>query len=80
MLSPFLVSSPKIPYPSLPLLPKPPTPASLGLNHQTKKTHGGTLVSSCVCSRGWPSRPSMGGEALGLAKILCPSIGYIFLS
>jgi hypothetical protein len=31
-------------------------------------------VSSCICSRGWPSRPSMGGEALGLAEILCPSI------
>jgi hypothetical protein len=32
-------------------------------------------VSSCMCSRGWPSQPSMGGEALDLAKILCPSIG-----
>ena len=26
-------------------------------------------------NRGWPSRLSMGGEALGLAKIICPSIG-----
>jgi hypothetical protein len=25
-------------------------------------------VSSCICSRGWPSWPSMGEEALGLAK------------
>jgi hypothetical protein len=25
--------------------------------------------------RGWPSRPSMGGEALGPSKVLCPSIG-----
>jgi hypothetical protein len=25
--------------------------------------------------RGWPSQPSVGGEALGLAKILGPSIG-----
>jgi hypothetical protein len=26
-------------------------------------------------SRGWPSWPSMGGEALGPVKDLCPSIG-----
>jgi hypothetical protein len=45
------------------------------LNHHSKKTHGGTGVSCCICSRGWPSQPSMGGETLGLAKILCPSIG-----
>jgi hypothetical protein len=32
-------------------------------------------VSSCICSRGWPSRPSIGGEALGLVKIICPSTG-----
>jgi hypothetical protein len=31
--------------------------------------------SSWICSRGWPSWPSMGGEALGLAKIISPSIG-----
>jgi hypothetical protein len=47
----------------------------LGLNHQSKKTHGGTSVSSCICSRGWPSRPSMGGKALGPVKALCPSVG-----
>ena len=35
----------------------------------------GTHASSCICSRGWPSRSSMGGEALGPVKILCPSIG-----
>jgi hypothetical protein len=28
-----------------------------------------------MCSRGWPSRPSMGGEALGIVKIICPSTG-----
>jgi hypothetical protein len=28
-----------------------------------------------ICSRGWPSWPSMGGEPLGLAKIICPSTG-----
>jgi hypothetical protein len=32
-------------------------------------------VSSCICSRGWTSQPSMGGKALGLAKIICPSTG-----
>ena len=32
-------------------------------------------VSSCICSRRWPSRPSVGGEALGIAKIICPSTG-----
>ena len=34
-----------------------------------------SCVSSCICSRGWPSWPSMGGEALGLAKIICPITG-----
>jgi hypothetical protein len=48
---------------------------SQGLNHQPKKTHGGTHGSSCICSRGWPSKSSMGGEALGPVKVLCPSIG-----
>jgi hypothetical protein len=32
-------------------------------------------VSSCICSRRWPSPPLMVGEALGLAKITCPSTG-----
>jgi hypothetical protein len=49
--------------------------SSLGLNHQSKKIHGGTHVSSCICSSDWPSRSSMGGEALGLVKNLCPSLG-----
>ena len=30
------------------------------------------LVSSCICNRGWPSQPSVEGEALGLMKGLCP--------
>jgi hypothetical protein len=34
-----------------------------------------SCVSSCICSRGWPSQPSIGGEALGIAKIIRPSIG-----
>ena len=32
-------------------------------------------VSSCICSRGMPNRPSMGGEALVLQKIICPNTG-----
>jgi hypothetical protein len=32
-------------------------------------------ILSCICSRGWPNWPSMGGETLGLVKVLCPSIG-----
>jgi hypothetical protein len=43
--------------------------------NREKKTHGGTGGSSCICSRGWPSRSSMGVEALGPVKVLCPSIG-----
>jgi hypothetical protein len=48
--------------------------SSLGLNHQPKKTHGGTHGSSCICNRGWPSWSSVGGEALGPVKILCINI------
>jgi hypothetical protein len=33
--------------------------SSLDLNHQPKKTHGGTHCSSCIYSRGWPSRSSI---------------------
>jgi hypothetical protein len=51
------------------------TQSSLELNHQSKKTHGGTCGSICICSRGWPSQSSTGGEALGPVKALCPSIG-----
>jgi hypothetical protein len=34
-----------------------------------------TGVSTCICSRGWPSWPLVGGEALGRVKIICPSTG-----
>ena len=34
----------------------------------------GTHGSSCRCSRGWPSQSSMGGDALGLVKVLCSTI------
>jgi hypothetical protein len=47
----------------------------LGLNHQPKKTHGGTRGSSCICSGGWPSQSLMGGETLGYVKALCSSVG-----
>jgi hypothetical protein len=49
--------------------------SSPGLNHQPKKTYGGSHGSSCICSRGWLSWSSMGGEALGPVKVLCPGIG-----
>ena len=32
-------------------------------------------VSRCICSRGYPIWPSVGGEALDLAKIIGPNIG-----
>jgi hypothetical protein len=28
-----------------------------------------------ICSRGWPNRPLLGGEYLGLVNIICPSTG-----
>jgi hypothetical protein len=34
-----------------------------------------SYVSSCACSRWWPSWPSMEWEALGLEKIICPNTG-----
>jgi hypothetical protein len=48
---------------------------SLGLNHQSKKTHGETGVSSYIGSRRWPSQLSVGEEALGPVNILCLCIG-----
>ena len=32
-------------------------------------------VSSCICSRTWPSQPSLGGEALGLRRLCAPGEG-----
>jgi hypothetical protein len=46
-----------------------------GLNHQPKSTHGRTHGSSCICSRGGSSQSSVGGEALGPMKALCPTVG-----
>jgi hypothetical protein len=36
---------------------------------------GGTQGSSCICSRGRPCGTSVRGEALGLVKACCPSVG-----
>jgi hypothetical protein len=49
--------------------------SSQGLNHQPKGTPGGTCDSSCICSRGWFCRTSMGGKTLGPVKAACPSVG-----
>jgi hypothetical protein len=49
--------------------------SSQGLNHQPKSKHGGTHGSSHICSRGWPYLSSMGEEALGPVKAVCPSVG-----
>ena len=48
---------------------------SQGLNHQPKSTHGGSHGSSYICSRGQRRWSSMGGEALGPVKALCPNVG-----
>jgi hypothetical protein len=47
----------------------------LELYHQSKKIYGETCGSSYICSRGWLSWSSLGREALGPVKVLCPSIG-----
>jgi hypothetical protein len=44
------------------------------MNHQPKRTNGGTHGSSHIGSRGWSYRTSMGGEALGPMKAQCPSV------
>jgi hypothetical protein len=48
--------------------------SSQRLNHHPKKTHGGTHGSYCIRSREWPSWSSVGEEALGPMKVLCPSV------
>ena len=53
---------------------QPDTPSSQGLNHQLKSTHGGTLGSSHICSRGWPSCLSVVGKALGPLNARCPRV------
>jgi hypothetical protein len=48
--------------------------SSQELNHQPRSTHGGTHGSSCICSRGWPTWSSVGGEALCPMKVICPNV------
>jgi hypothetical protein len=31
--------------------------------------------AACLCSRGWPCRVSVGGEALGVMTAIWPSVG-----
>ena len=42
--------------------------------HELTSTPGAP-VSSCICSRRWPSRPSVGGEVLGLVRSYAPVQG-----
>ena len=45
-----------------------------GQQYELTRTHR-ACVSRCICSRRWPIRPSLGGEALVLMKMICPSTG-----
>jgi hypothetical protein len=49
--------------------------SSQELNYPPKSTLGGTHGSSCICSRGWPYRASLGGEILGSVEAEFPSVG-----
>jgi hypothetical protein len=48
--------------------------SSRGLDYQPKSTHGGTHGSGHICGRGWPCWTSVGGEALSLVGVPCPSV------
>jgi hypothetical protein len=53
-----------------------PVPSELpGMKPPIKEYTWLDLGSSCICSRGWLSHSSMGGEALGPMKTLSPSVG-----
>jgi hypothetical protein len=45
------------------------------LNHQPKSSLEETHGSSCICSRGWSCRASVGREDLSPVKAQCPSVG-----
>jgi hypothetical protein len=47
---------------------------SLGRNNSGLKFLS-TPGSSCICSRGWPFPPSIGGEAFGPVNAQCSSVG-----
>jgi hypothetical protein len=48
---------------------------TIGTNQYTPEISGINQGSSCIRSRGWTCLSSMGGEALGPMKALCPSVG-----
>ena len=50
-------------------------PLRKGVESQFAWTSLGHKLLQSICSKGWPSRPSVGGEALGLVTIICPSTG-----
>jgi hypothetical protein len=52
-----------------------PEPPEFPRINQPKSVRGYTHGSSHICSRGWLSLASMGGEALGPVAALCPSVG-----
>jgi hypothetical protein len=52
------------------------TQSSQGLKHQPKSTHGGTHVSSCICSRRLPYLASIGEKPLGPVEARWPSVEY----
>jgi hypothetical protein len=45
------------------------------LNHQGNTNQNNPEFHLTSCSRGWPCWSSVGEEALGPVKVLCPSIG-----
>ena len=47
---------------------------SQGLKHQSMSTHEETHDSGCICSRGWHSLASVGGEAFDPVKAHFPSV------
>jgi hypothetical protein len=42
--------------------------SSQGPNHQSKSTHGGTIASNYLCSRGWPCYVLLRAEAFSLVE------------
>ena len=49
--------------------------SSQGLDHQPKRTYGGTHGSSHICDRGWPCWTSVGEVALGPDGFCRPIVG-----
>jgi len=49
--------------------------SSQRLYHHPKSIHGHTMALAAFVNRGWPCWAPMGGEALGLVKAQCSSLG-----